>query len=132
MRQSDTATPPPNRLEIISATDEVAVVALIGEHDMGRYEPLKAALARAAIRAPNVVVDLTQCAFIDSTTLTLLLHADDVMTRDSRGFAVVIPAHEGSVSRLAELVRLAEMLSTHPSLEAAMASFKSRPLDASS
>ena len=125
MHQVDTGAPPPNRLEIVSATDEVAVVALIGEHDLGRYEPLKAALARAATRAPNVVVDLSECAFIDSISISLLLHASDITNRDKRGFAVVIPAEPGPVSRLAELVHLAEMLSIHRSLEAAMASFGS-------
>jgi anti-anti-sigma regulatory factor len=46
-------------------TATVAIVPLIGEYDLSGYEPLKAALARAAIQAPNVIVDLSHCDFID-------------------------------------------------------------------
>jgi anti-anti-sigma factor len=119
-------SPPPNRLELTSATDEIAVVRLIGEHDLGQFESLKAALAEAVTRARNVVVDLSECAFFDSTTISLLLHAHDMTTRDSGEFAVVIDPRLGPVSRLAKLVHLEEMLSIQPSLEAAIASFVPR------
>jgi anti-anti-sigma regulatory factor len=46
-------------------TATVAIVPVIGEHDLSGYEPLKAVLARAAIQAPNVIVDLSHCDFID-------------------------------------------------------------------
>ena len=46
-------------------TATVAVVPLVGEHDLIGYELLKAVLARAAIQAPNVIVDLSHCDFID-------------------------------------------------------------------
>jgi anti-anti-sigma factor len=120
--QLDTGSPPPNRVEISTATDDVAVVTLFGEHDLGRYETLMAALAEAVRRAPSVVVDLSECAFVDSTTLTVLLHTQSITSKDSGGFAVVIPADSGSVARLAELVNLGEMLSVLPSLDAAIAS----------
>jgi len=120
--QVDNGSPPPNRVEIAFATDDVAVVTLFGEHDLGRYETLMAALAEAARRARSVVVDLSECALVDSTTLTLLLHTQSVTHKDSGGFAVVIPPDSGSVARLAELVNLGEMLPVLPSLEAAVAS----------
>jgi anti-anti-sigma factor len=122
----DTGTPPPNRVELTSATDEIAIVALIGEHDLGHYEALKVVLARAAIRARNVIVDLSECAFIDSTTISLLLYASRVTTRYSGGFVVVITPGYGAVARLAELSRLDQVLSIQPSREAAMTSFESR------
>ena len=83
-------------------------------------------LARAAIRAPNVIVDLSECRCIDSTTISLLVHASRVMTRYGGAFAVVVTPQPGLVSRLAELSRLAEMISIHASLDAAMASVDSR------
>jgi anti-anti-sigma factor len=123
---TDTAIPtPPDRVELTSAADDIAIVALIGEHDVGHYDSLKTVLERAAIRAPNVIVDLSECRFIDSTTISLLLHASRVITRYSGGFAVVVPARPGPVSRLAELTRLAEMISVHRSLESAVASVES-------
>jgi anti-anti-sigma factor len=123
--QVDSGSSQPNRVEITCATDDVAVVTLFGEHDLGRYETLMAALASAVRRAPNVVVDLSQCAFVDSTTLTLLLHTQDIISKDDGGFAVVIPPDAGSVARLADLVNLGEMLPILPSLEAATTSFRS-------
>ena len=132
MIRLDTGTPQPNRVELASAARDVAVVALFGEHDLGNYEGLKSVLARAAIRAPNIIMDLSECAFIDSTTITLMLHTNNVTSKVGGGFAVVIHPQPGPVSRVAELVRLGEMLATYPSLEAALASFKPRISDAAS
>ena len=74
-------TPPPNRVELTSAADDIAIVSLIGEHDVSHYDSLKIVLARAAIRAPNVIVDLSECQFVDSTAISLLLHGSRVITR---------------------------------------------------
>ena len=46
-------------------TATVAVVPLIGEHDLSGYELVKPVLARAAIQAPSEIVDLSPCDFID-------------------------------------------------------------------
>src|SRR4051794_22379038 len=117
----DTGTPPPSRAELTSAAPDVAVVALIGEHDLGGYETLKMALARASVRAPKVVVDLTDCAFIDLTALALLIHSHAVVRAASGEFAVVIDPEPGPTRRLADLVRLDSILAVHPSLAAAIA-----------
>jgi anti-anti-sigma factor len=121
----ETGTPPPNRVELSSATCDIAVVALIGEHDLGRYDTLAAILARATVRAPYVIVDLSECEFIDSTTVGLLLHTHTVTSRHRGGFAVVIAPEPGPVSRVAELVHLDQLMTVHSSLEAAIASFDS-------
>lgn len=123
MLELDTGPPPPDRVELTSVARDVALVALIGEHDLGHYETLKSVLARAAVRAPNVVVDLSECAFIDSTVLQLMLHTHAVTSKAGGTFAVVIAPEPGAVARLAELVRLDLILPVHPSLDAAIASF---------
>lgn len=53
------------------------VCAVRGDLDLDTLEPLRAALA-AAVRedAPRVVLDLSQVAFCDSTTVNELLRAD--------------------------------------------------------
>jgi anti-anti-sigma factor len=119
-------TPPPDRVELTSAAGDIAIVSLIGEHDISHYDSLKIVLARAAIRAPNVIVNLSECQFIDSTAISVLIHGSRVTTRYGGAFAVVVAAGPGPVSRLAELSRLAEMISVHASLEAAIASLESR------
>src|SRR3979409_834583 len=107
MLSLDTGTPPPNRVELASAACDVAVVALFGAHDLGGHEGLKSVLSRAAIRAPYVIMDLAECAFIDATTVALMLHTNNVMSKAGGGFAVVIPPQPGPVSRVAALVPLA-------------------------
>ena len=121
----DTRTPPPNRVELTSATADIAVVALIGEHDLGHYEDLAAVLARAAVRAPNVIVDLTHCEFVDSTTLSLLLNTHAYVTGAGGGLSVVIAPDSGPVRHLAELVRLDQILPVYPSLDTAVESVDS-------
>lgn len=102
----------------------VAIVPLVGEHDLSGYESLKAALARAAIRAPNVIVDLSRCYFIDCTVIRLLLDAQTVVVRDEGGFGVALPAGPNAVTRIAELVALSRRVPTYPSVAAAMESMQ--------
>jgi anti-anti-sigma factor len=114
----------PNTVEIKNATSSVAIVSLIGDHDLGEYETLKVALARAAIRAPNLVADLSRCAFIDSTVIGLLIHSERVVARNRGRLVVALPAQPSPVTRVAQLVHLSEVLPTYDSLDAALASFE--------
>jgi anti-anti-sigma factor len=82
-------------------TATVAIVPVIGEHDLSGYEPLKAVLARAAIQAPNVIVDLSHCDFIDAAVIGLLLDAHSVVARDAGSFRVARPAEPSAVTRVA-------------------------------
>lgn len=119
----DTGTPPPNRVELTSSARDVAVVALIGEHDLNQHDTLKSVLSRAAVRAPTVIVDLSECTFMDSTTFRVVLQTHAVSMRAGGGFAVVVAPDSGPVARLAEFVRLDQIIAVHPSLDAAMESF---------
>ena len=69
----------------------VRVVRIVGEVDMSHEEELRAELHSAtSSQARGVVVDLTECEFIDSTGVrALLLSRDDQQTEDgSVGLAV--------------------------------------------
>lgn len=105
-------------------TASVAIVPLVGEHDLSRHESLRVALARASIRAPNVIVDLSQCTFIDCTVIRLLLDAQSVVRRDEGDFGVVLPAGPNALTRIAELVQLSQRASTYSSVEEAIGSSK--------
>jgi anti-anti-sigma factor len=126
MLSIDSRTPPPNRVELASAGRDIAVVALIGEHDLGHYETLRTVLARAAVRAPSLIVDLSDCVFIDSTTIGVLLQTRELTGRLGGEFALVIDPAPGSVSRLARLAHLDEIFSIQPSLDAATTSIESK------
>jgi anti-anti-sigma regulatory factor len=111
-------------VEIKYAPPSLAIVALIGAHDLGEYQQLKAVFAAAAIRAPNVIIDLSRCALIDSTVMAMLLDGESVVTRDHGRFVVALPEEPNPVTRLAELAQLAELVPTYVSVEAALASFQ--------
>jgi anti-anti-sigma factor len=109
------------------ATPSVAVVSLVGEHDLGDYESLKVAFARAGIQARNVVVDLARCTFIDSTVIAVMLQAQSVMASDGGRFALVLPAEPNAVTRTVELMALSSLFAVCSSLEAALESMPPAP-----
>jgi anti-anti-sigma factor len=113
-----------NSVQVKSGSPWVAVVSLVGEHDLGDYTTVKVALAHAAVRADNVIIDLAECAFIDSTILAAMINAGSIVAVDGGRVAVVLPA-EGPLQSLAEKVRLDEILPTYDTLDAAMASLDS-------
>lgn len=113
-----------NAIEIELASPSIAIISLTGEYDVARHESLKAALARAAIRAPNVLVDLSQCTLVDGAALGLLLDSQTVVTRDGGRFGIALPNEPNAVTRTAELVHLSERAPTFTSVPQALASFQ--------
>jgi anti-anti-sigma factor len=101
----------------------VAVVSLVGEHDLGDYVPLKVAFAKATTRAVNVVADLSLSAFIDSTVVSMLLLAQSLTLQDGGRLAVVLPDEPNPVTRTADLLNLPDLMPTYPTIEEALASF---------
>jgi anti-anti-sigma factor len=91
-----------------------------GEHDIATAPAVSDALERAVAHS-SVLVDLSECAFIDSTVIGLLIRcAHEVEHRDER-FALVIAPDQPVVARAAALMRLAEFLAIHGSREAGLA-----------
>ena len=81
------------------------IVTARGELDIETVPHLRTALDElSAVGWENVVLDLRELTFIDSTGLSLLLEADRAARRTGRSFAIV----DGSpaVARLLELVGL--------------------------
>ena len=111
-------------VEMKTASPSAVVVALAGKHDVGDYGSLRIALARAAIRAPDVVVDLSHCEFIDSTVINTLLHAEGVVARGRGRLLTVLPDEANALTRVTDVAQLAGMLPTCASVEAALASFQ--------
>ena len=113
----------PNSIKLMSATPSVAIVSMLGEHDLGDFEPLKIAFAKAAIRAPNVIADLSDCSFIDSIVIALLLHVQSVIAQDGGRVAVALPNEPNAVNRVADLIDLGQLVPVYASVKAALASF---------
>jgi anti-anti-sigma factor len=77
-------------------------VSVSGELDQSTAPELRTALSGAFDQAPGgVLVDLSDCAFIDSTGLSLLVETKRHLTEESRRFGVCCP--DADVRRLLEL-----------------------------
>jgi anti-anti-sigma factor len=116
------ATAPPP-VEVAFHRLGVAIVTLRGDHDAGRKQALDDALEGTGPQL-NVIVDLTECTFVDSSVVATLMAAGREL--DARGgtLALVIPAKAASVQRAAKLSGLAETLPVHTNRGAAIASVR--------
>jgi anti-sigma B factor antagonist len=109
----DGSGPPPGpvTIEIVSAT--AAVVTLGGDHDVASLDAIEDAF-RVAGAGRNLLVDLSDCTFIDSTIIKLLLRTLRVLEATGARFELVIdPTPSGHVSRVAALMGIPEVIPTH-------------------
>jgi anti-sigma B factor antagonist len=90
------------------ACSGLARVKVSGEIDIAAAPALATALSTAAHDAEQVIVDLSDVTFIDSTGLHVILTAHDELRRSS-GRLVLIPG-PGPVQRLFEITGVANRL----------------------
>jgi anti-anti-sigma factor len=98
-----------------------AVVALRGEHDLTTKSDLAEALARAGDGA-DVLVDVSDCEFLDSTIIGVLVAAFHAQTAAGRRLELAIPESAAQARRVAAIAGLASFLVVHDSREAGIAS----------
>ncbi len=87
-----------------------AILSLRGEHDFATVPPLRAALA--AIYG-NVLVDLSECGFMDSAVVGLLLARLAECQRTSHRLELVVPQANAVIARMIEILRLHDILTIH-------------------
>ena len=79
-------------LEPGDAGEDCSVIAVTGELDLSAASRFAITLSRAADSpAEGLMVDLSNCSFIDSTGVSLLLNASRRQTRAREGLAIVCP-----------------------------------------
>ena len=88
----------------VNSGDGNGVVRLIGELDIATVPQASAAVTEACERATNVVVDLSQLTFMDSSGVRLLLQA--WATQHERGGDLILRAPTPTVRRLFDLLGL--------------------------
>jgi len=113
--------PRPSAILVERHAPGVVLVTLRGEHDLNTRPQLGDALARAAGEA-SVLVDLSECDFIDSTVIGALVVTSQTVTERGRRFELVIPADAKAVQRVARVAGLATFLTIHETREAGLAS----------
>jgi anti-anti-sigma factor len=101
---ADFAPPRRPRIDVTLETDGyVAVVALRGEHDVATSEAV-----RVALRPLHgvVLVDLSDCEFIDSTIIETLLAFAQQLASEGHHLELVLPPPRSVVARALELIRI--------------------------
>ena len=101
-------------IEVVSAS--AAVVTLGGDHDVASRDAIADAFGVAAT-GRDLLVDLTDCTFIDSTIIKLLLHTMRALEEHDARLELVIDSAipRGHVARVAELMGIADVITTHAS-----------------
>jgi anti-anti-sigma factor len=118
---------PADRVEVALHSDTTAIVSLIGEHDLSLGAALRGALETAAEQRSCVLVDLSRCTLLDSTGIAVLLDAQNRVRAAQGRFALVIPPGQGAVARVAELIRLGDLVPIAQSREDALTSLGQPP-----
>ena len=112
---------PASRVEVSYPSGTIAIVSIIGEHDLSCGDALRDALGTASAQRSHVLVDFSQCTLLDSTGIALLLEAQTRVRAAEGRFALVIPPGQGAVARVAELIRLADLVPVKATLDDALA-----------
>ena len=112
----------PERDFSISAEDgpaEQPVVRVAGEIDVATAPRLEDALAGPTRAGKRVVLDLSECVFIDSAGLRTLLGARSAA--ESAGGSLVLVVSDPGLLRVFEVVGLGDVLEIHDTLAGALA-----------
>jgi anti-anti-sigma factor len=98
-------------IEVVSAS--AAVVTLGGDHDVASRDTIADAFSVAAT-GRNLLVDLTECTFNDSTIIKLLLQTMRALEENDARLELVIDTDpHGHVARVAVLMGISEVIPTH-------------------
>jgi anti-anti-sigma factor len=106
-------------VEICEISSSTTVVTLHGEHDVLTRYRLRAALERVR-QATQVIVDLTPCAFIDSSIVGALVQAGHGPLPATQRMCLVVPEADTIVARVIKGVGVRELLPVHASLAGAL------------
>ena len=103
----------------LSVQDGTAVLAVQGEFDLDGADAFRRSRAEALRSASPIVVDLTECEFIDSTGLGVLI--DTYQVAERVGLRMALVGSGIRVHRLLELTGVAERVPCFTSIEEARA-----------
>ena len=108
--------------------DGVRVIAVRGELDLGTASELEGPLDEAiAAGDASVLIDLTECEFIDSTGIALIVRAWQRLDRAADGAGdgrVVICSYNEQVRRVLEITGLELSIPIHGTRDEALAALR--------
>jgi anti-sigma B factor antagonist len=103
--------------------DGVFIVRVSGELDISHEEELRAELSRGVAEGNGrIVVDLTDCEFIDSSGVRALLLGREAQAADAGGGAqLVIASGSPQIVRILSVMGVDEAIPVRPTVEEAIA-----------
>ena len=110
------ADAPKDRVEM-TVRSGTGIVSVIGDYDLSHEDELRTALERAATECGRVVVDLSRCSLLDSTGIALLINAPMRAMGAAGRLRLVVPPG-GAVARVADLIRLGDIVPISETLDA--------------
>ncbi len=90
-----------------------ALVVLSGEHDLATHQAIRAALAPLS---GNLLVDLSDCEFIDSTVIGTLLEKYEDLRREGQRLELIVPLENQTVRRVVDVTGLDTLMTVHDGL----------------
>jgi anti-anti-sigma factor len=102
-------------VQVATMPGDAVVVEVSGELDLATAPRLEAAITEAG-RASRLVVDLSECTFLDSAGVRALASA--VHEKTQRPVALVVT--DPGIMRVIEITRLDTLLEVHSTREAAL------------
>jgi anti-sigma B factor antagonist len=112
----------------VESIGDIRVLILKGEHDLSTAPDVRAHIEDAVVAGGDIVVDLSETGFIDSSILGVLVagYRSVATGTSARGFAVVaVPG--SAVTRLFDLVSVADVITVYPTMAEAVAALKGGP-----
>jgi anti-sigma B factor antagonist len=100
----------------------VRTISVRGELDLSTAPELEDQLEQALeSREGSVLIDLSQCEFIDSTGIALIVRAWQRLDSGDNGRALVICSQNNQVRRVLEITGLELSIPVHPTRDEALA-----------
>jgi anti-sigma B factor antagonist len=115
----------PFRIEEEAGPDDVRIIAVRGELDLGTAPELERAL-EGALEEPRslLLLDLTDCEFMDSTGVALIVRSwqrHDATAGNGGSGRLELCCPTPQVKRLLEVTGIGAAVTTHPDRESALA-----------
>lgn len=122
-REGDTSAAGGREFEVTteSASERAVLVRVVGELDLSTHELLREPLVEAAEAGKSVVVDLSQCEFIDSSGIRALLLGHEAVTgNDGGNNHLLVAGPQPQVQRVLEMTGVGEAIAVHGSVDEAL------------
>lgn len=118
--------PVPFEVKVGELEQGVRTISVRGELDLSTAPELEGPLEAALDGGEgSVLIDLSQCEFIDSTGIALIVRAWQRLDGDGNGRGLVICSHNEQVRRVLEITGLELSIPVHGTRDEALAAFGS-------